>query len=72
MSQKAIGGYFELELPKGEEYHKSALSLNSARNCFEYILRVRKYKKVYLPYYTCEVILEPLKKLNIQYYASFD
>lgn len=65
--QKAIGGYFELELPKGEEYHKNALALNTGRNCLEYILQLRGYKKVFLPYYTCEVILEPFKKLNIDY-----
>lgn len=63
----AIGGYFELELRKGEHYHKDALRLNTARNCFEYILRARKYTKVYIPYYTCEVMLEPLKKCNVDY-----
>lgn len=63
----AIGGYFELELRKGEHYHKNALRLNTTRNCFEYILRARKYTKVYIPYYTCEVMLEPLKKCNVDY-----
>ena len=63
----AIGGYFELELRKGEHYHKNALRLNTARNCFEYILRARKYTKVYIPYYTCDVMLEPLKKCNVAY-----
>ena len=62
-----IGGYFSLELPKYEEFHKEAIRLNTGRNCLEYIFRVRKYKKVYIPYYTCEVILEPLQKLNIPY-----
>lgn len=63
----AIGGYFSLELPLLEEYHKDALRLNTGRNCLEYILRARKYDKVYIPYYTCEVVLEPFKKLNIPY-----
>lgn len=63
----AIGGYHELELRKGEHYHKTALRLNTARNCFEYVLRVRKYTKVYVPYYTCEVMLEPLHKCNVDY-----
>ena len=63
----AIGGYFSLELPLREEYHKNAIRLNTGRNCLEYILRVRGYKKVYIPYYTCEVILEPFKKLGIPY-----
>lgn len=62
-----IGGYFSLELPKYEEYHKDSVKLNTGRNCLEYILRIRRYRKVYIPYYTCEVILEPLKKLDIQY-----
>ena len=64
---KAIGGYFELELPKGEHYHKKAIRLNTARNCFEYVLRARGYAKVYIPYYTCEVMLEPIIKLGLDY-----
>lgn len=65
--RQAIGGYNELELRKGEHYHKTALRLNTARNCFEYILRAREYKKVYIPYYTCEVMLEPICKLGVDY-----
>jgi hypothetical protein len=30
-------------------------------------LRVREYSKVYIPYYTCYVILEPFIKLDIPY-----
>ena len=56
-----------MELPWYEEYHKNAIKLNTGRNCLEYILRCRQYKKVYIPYYTCEVILEPIQKLNIAY-----
>ena len=64
---EAIGGYFSLELPLREEYHKDAIRLNTGRNCLEYILRARKYNKVYIPYYTCEVVLEPFRKLGISY-----
>lgn len=63
----SIGGYFELEHLRYEEYHKDAIKLNTGRNCLEYILRARKYRKVYIPYYTCEVILEPFKKLDVEY-----
>jgi hypothetical protein len=62
-----VGGYFELELRKGEHYHKDAIRLNTARNCFEYVLRSRQYTQVYVPYYTCEVLLEPIKKLGVNY-----
>ena len=62
-----IGGYFSLELPLREEYHKDALRLNTGRNCLEYVLRARQYRKVYIPYYTCDVVLEPFHKLNIEF-----
>lgn len=62
-----IGGYFSLELPIHEEYHKKAIKLNTGRNCLEYILRCRQYKKIYIPFYTCDVILEPFHKLGIDY-----
>lgn len=65
--EKAIGGYFELELPQKEEFHKNAIRLNSGKNCLEYILRARKYNKVYIPYYTCDVVLKPFEKLGIPY-----
>lgn len=64
---EAIGGYFSLELPLREEYHKDAIRLNTGRNCLEYILHARGYKKVYVPYYTCEAVLEPVNKLGIPY-----
>jgi hypothetical protein len=62
-----IGGYFELELRKGKEYHKSNIPLNTGRNALELILKVKRYKKVFIPYYTCDVILEPFYKLKIDY-----
>ena len=62
-----IGGYFSLELPTHGLYHSRALALNTGRNCLEYILRVRQYRKVYIPFYTCDVLLEPFNKLGVAY-----
>ena len=62
----AIGGYFELELRQGGHFHQEAIRLNTARNSFEYVLRSWQYTKVYIPYYTCEVMLEPIDKLGIE------
>jgi hypothetical protein len=61
-----IGGYFELELRRGPSYHMRALALNTGRNAFEFILLAKKYKKVYLPYYTCSSILEPIKRIGLE------
>lgn len=66
-STSPIGGYFELELPCFPEYHAKAIALNSGRFCLEYILRCRKYKKVYVPYFTCDSAVEPIVKLGIPY-----
>ncbi len=63
----AIGGYFQLELPKGKIYHEGAIALNTGRNALEYILRVRKYEKIHIPYFTCDVLLEPIQKLGIDF-----
>jgi hypothetical protein len=63
----AIGGYFCLELNIQNEYHTSAIRLNTGRNALEYLLIARQYKKIYLPYYTCNALLEPIRKLNLSY-----
>lgn len=64
---KGIGGFLELELRPGVEYHQEAIRLNTGRNAFEYILKGRRFQKVYIPYYTCDVMLEPILKLKLEY-----
>lgn len=63
---KAIGGFFELELNRGEEYHPGAIKLNLGRASFEYLLRAKKIKKVFFPFYTCNVLLEPLRRTHTE------
>lgn len=64
-----IGGYFSLELNCLNNFlYNDGIYLNSGRNSFEYILRsIPSIEKIWIPYYTCEVVLEPLVKLNIPY-----
>lgn len=65
---REIGGYFELETNDFVSvYHDNAIAVNSGRNALEYILLANKYTKIYLPYYTCDVSLQPIKKLNIDF-----
>ncbi len=66
-SSKAIGGYFDLEVRRGTSCYPSAVALNSARNAFEYILRASAPSKVYMPKFTCDVMLEPLEKTKTAY-----
>jgi len=62
---KSIGGFFELEMRDAVEYHRHALRLNSGRNALEYVLRARRYRKVHLPLYTCDVLFQPIVRLGI-------
>lgn len=67
---KAIGGYFSLELPPLQEnyIHEKGIHLNSGRNALEYLLKsITNIQCIWIPYFTCEVVLEPLKKLDIPY-----
>lgn len=65
---KEIGGYFGLEYSNVEfgGIHNDAVRLNAARYCLEYIVKARKYTKVYVPYFICGVIFEPLRRNNIE------
>lgn len=62
-----IGGFFELELKKDDFLHSNGILLNSGRSCFEYVLRANNPSRVYMPKFTCDVMLEPLTKLKIPY-----
>lgn len=64
-----IGGYFGLELPVRNTFlHSDGYCVNSGRNALELILsHIADLAKLWVPYYTCEVVLEPLKKLGIPY-----
>ena len=64
---KEIGGYFEIEFSniKLGDIHPNAIKLNTARNCLEYILLANGYKKIFVPFYTCDVVLEPIIKHDL-------
>ena len=68
---KEIGGYFEIELPMpaNQPVHPNGVKVNSGRHALEYILRVlgNKVKRVWLPYYTCDVVLQPIRRLGLEY-----
>ena len=64
---KSIGGYFSFELNQQTEYHQDAIRLNTGRNAFEFILLANSYKKIYIPYFTCDSLLEPLNKHQIKF-----
>ncbi len=69
MIKDGIGGYFQLELTnRGSFLHDVGVLVNSGRNALEYILRsLPDVKHIWLPYYSCDVVLEPIEKLQLSY-----
>lgn len=70
MLGKEIGGYFGLELNSRYDNIGNAIALNSARNCLRYIIKAYDIKEICVPYYTCPVVYEAIKKehCKINYY----
>ena len=65
---KAIGGYFELELAKGDNtYHTTPYALKGGRSALHYILQYLQPSLVYVPFYTCNALLEPLHEAGVAY-----
>ena len=67
---KAIGGYFELADKDCEcgTMPVKGIALNTCRNALEYIiLQLPDAKRIFVPYYTCEAVIEPLKRLPVEY-----
>jgi hypothetical protein len=65
---KAIGGFFELEIPRGSSiYHDQALALTTGRACLNAILQKVNPRKIHLPFYTCDAVLEPVLINNISF-----
>ncbi len=49
--------------------HPNGVKVNSGRHALEYILRVLgdKVKRLWIPYYTCNVVLQPIQRLGLGY-----
>lgn len=70
MESKEYGGYIEFESYSGRMLHSNALPLNCGRNSLAYLIKVRKIKKIYLPYLICSSVIEICDRLgtSIEYY----
>lgn len=61
-----IGCHFKLENIIGNKYHDTKLMFSSGRNCLRYIIRERKIKKLFLPYFLCESLSEIAQEENVK------
>lgn len=67
MKKKEIGGYFEFERFAGKEYYSKLIPLNNARNALVYLLKARKIKKIYIPYFLCDSVAKVCEREGYLY-----
>ena len=63
--RKEIGGYIELDKYTLPMLHEEALALNCGRNCLAYLIEARGIRKLYLPRFICDSVINVAKKYNV-------
>lgn len=63
---KEIGGFLDIELRGKDCYHSNAIALNTGRNAIRLFIRNTKFKKILIPYFTCDAVYNALLKENIE------
>ncbi|MDP3387169.1 MAG: hypothetical protein Q8S24_08040, partial [Eubacteriales bacterium] len=64
---KEIGGYFGLDQFISKPYHNNMIELNTGRNALIYVVKSKKIKKVYLPFFLCDSVTKILDKHIVEY-----
>ena len=62
-----IGGYFGLEQLPSNEYYPDLAAVNNARCALLYIIRAKRYDKVYLPFFLCDSVRLVLERERIPF-----
>lgn len=62
---REIGGYLELDQYQLPMLYEGAVFLNCGRNCLAYLIEARNIKKIYLPYFICNSVIEVCCKYDI-------
>ena len=72
---KEIGGYLEFERYHGEMLHEKAIKTNSGRSCLAYLIKSRGIKKIALPKFLCDCIIDTCIKMKVEiryYHIGYD
>lgn len=67
---KEIGGYFEFENLISNEFHSDLIALNTARNALVYLIKAKKIKRVFLPFFLCDSVAKACERegVAVEYY----
>ena len=63
---REIGGYIELDTYSGRMLHEGAVALNCGRSCLAYLIEAKQIKKLLLPYFMCDSVLQLCEKYHVQ------
>jgi hypothetical protein len=68
MHNKAIGGYFSLELPISKnKLYPCAHKYQSGRAAFFALLLAGQPSKIWIPYFICDSMITPLQKVGVEF-----
>lgn len=67
---RSIGGYISPGLHREPSEEPGVVALNTGRNALECLLRLRSYRVLHVPRYTCGVLRQPLERggVELRYY----
>lgn len=65
-----IGGYIGLDKHILPRLHERAIMLNSGRSCLAYLIRAKKIRRIWLPYFLCGSVLQTCQRegVFVQFY----
>lgn len=68
---REIGGYIELDKYNLPMLHENAIALNCGRNALGYLIRAKNIKKILLPKFLCDSVVNLCKreKVEVKYYS---
>ena len=64
---REIGGYIELDTYRLPMLHDGAIALNCGRNALTYILKARKIKRLWIPKFICDSIMQVCEREKVPY-----
>ena len=65
---KEYGGYIELDNFNGSEYYSEAVLLNCGRSCLTYLIKAKKIRKLYIPYFLCDTVKMCCEAYDVEYF----
>ena len=67
---KPIGGFFELELERNQEFYPDYFRFNFARHAVSYFFKCIEITTIWIPSYICESLIKTLEndKFKLKFY----